>query len=53
MSDKHVDPVCGMEVTEEEAACSVEFQGKKFYFCNEACRDQFSTDPSKFIEQRD
>ncbi len=48
---KHVDPVCGMEVTEEEAACSYEYQGKKFYFCAESCRDQFASDPENFLSR--
>ena len=53
MSEKSIDPVCGMEVTEETAACSVEHKGRKYYFCAEACREQFATDPERFLEQRD
>jgi len=53
MEEKHVDPVCKMEVTPENAACSYDFQGKTYYFCDEACRDEFSSDPAKFLEKRD
>jgi YHS domain-containing protein len=34
------DPVCGM-IVDEEIAISEEFDGETFYFCCEACRDQF------------
>lgn len=53
MADKHVDPVCKMEVTEENAACSYEFNGKTYYFCNEACRDEFKVDPARFLDDGD
>jgi YHS domain-containing protein len=39
--EANVDPVCGMTVTKEEAACSYDYNGKTFYFCALSCRDQF------------
>ena len=48
-SEKHIDPVCGMEVKPEEAACSLEFRGRKYYFCAESCRAQFESDPENFL----
>jgi Cu+-exporting ATPase len=53
MDEKHVDPVCGMEVTEKEAACSYDFKGKTYYFCNESCRDEFQVDPARFLDDGD
>jgi len=35
-----IDPICGMEV-DEKTALSVEFEGKKYYFCSPGCRDKF------------
>ena len=30
MDEKYVDPVCGMEITAEEAADSVEYEGETY-----------------------
>jgi len=35
-----IDPICGMEV-DEKTALSVEYEGKKYYFCSPGCRDKF------------
>ena len=43
------DPVCGMEVDPEEAAASVEHEGKTYYFCAEGCKEKFESEPEKFI----
>jgi hypothetical protein len=32
MDEKYVDPVCGMEISAEEAADSVEYDGATYYF---------------------
>ena len=44
------DPVCGMEVNEEEAAATYEYQGKTYYFCAVGCKDKFAQDPGRFLE---
>ncbi len=44
----NVDPVCGMTVTKENAACSYEFNGKTYYFCAESCLEEFVRDPTKY-----
>jgi len=44
----NLDPVCGMTVTKENAACSYEHNGRTFYFCAESCRDQFAAGPDKY-----
>lgn len=51
MSDKKTDPVCGMEVTPENAACSLEYRGKTYYFCAEACRHEFAEHPEQFLRK--
>ncbi len=44
-----VDPVCGMEVT-EESEWTAEYEGVTFYFCSEGCRDKFIESPGEFLE---
>ncbi len=46
---ENIDPVCGMPVKPEEAACSYEYKGKKYYFCAESCRDTFMQDPTAYL----
>jgi len=49
--EKLVDPVCGMTVTKETAAGSTTYQGKTYYFCSKACKDNFTKDPQKYLAQ--
>ncbi|MGA2986298.1 MAG: heavy metal translocating P-type ATPase [Terriglobia bacterium] len=44
-----IDPVCGMEVTPEDAAGSYQYRGQQFYFCNISCLDQFQANPKAFL----
>lgn len=44
------DPVCGMEVDEDEAAATFEHMGKTFYFCAEGCKKEFEQDPRKYVK---
>lgn len=51
--DEHegnLDPVCGMEVTKENAACSYEHKGKTYYFCAQSCKDDFIANPAGFVK---
>ena len=34
------DPICGMEV-DEATGLSLEYEGRKYYFCHPHCRDEF------------
>ena len=42
------DPVCGMEVNEETATNTSEYEGTKYYFCCGGCKATFDRDPEKF-----
>ena len=44
------DPVCGMDVTSEEAAGSSEHNGVTYYFCGLSCLDRFRQDPEKYLD---
>lgn len=43
-----IDPVCGMRIDTEDAAATAEYQGQRFFFCSQACRDAFVTDPATY-----
>ncbi len=45
-----VDPVCGRELKRVDAAAAVDHHGTVYYFCSQACHDQFVADPSLFVE---
>ena len=49
MDETYVDPVCGMEVTAENAADSLEFDGQTYYFCSPGCRASFEAAPERYI----
>jgi YHS domain-containing protein len=43
-----VDPVCGMRIESDEAAGTIDYEGKTYYFCSETCRDAFQASPSAY-----
>jgi putative ABC transport system ATP-binding protein len=43
-----IDPVCGMSV-EREKAFSMKWESQLYFFCARGCRDEFMSDPQKFI----
>ncbi len=47
-TDGNIDPVCGMTVTKENAACSYDYNGKTYYFCAASCKDEFVAAPDKY-----
>src|SRR5688500_10289565 len=44
------DPVCGMDVTPENAAGSSDYGGRTYDFCSAACRSRFEHDPSAYVD---
>ena len=36
-SNEFIDPICGMTVTPETAAGSLEVRGETYYFCSKGC----------------
>src|SRR3954467_4266388 len=49
MTDKVLDPVCGMTVVPERAAAHVLLGGKDFYFCSKGCAAKFQQDPARYL----
>jgi len=48
----HNDPVCGMEINEQQASGKSEYQGKTFYFCSTTCKQQFDENPQRYATQK-
>jgi len=44
-----IDLVCGMEVDEKTAKNISTYNGEKYYFCSKHCKEQFDSDPQKYI----
>jgi Cu+-exporting ATPase len=46
-----IDPICKMDVDIATAELVSEYEGKKYYFCAQYCKDTFDTDPKKYRDQ--
>ena len=44
------DPVCRIDLDEQNAIASSEFQGKIYWFCTHTCKEAFEEDPERFIK---
>lgn len=47
------DPVCGMTVTRENAAATIEHDSTEYLFCSTHCADKFRADPERFVPSGD
>ena len=46
------DPVCGMSVDEKKAGTqSTNYQGHRYYFCGNECKDKFDSQPQNYTKQ--
>lgn len=45
------DPVCGMEIRQEDAAASRKTGGATYYFCSDRCAGRFDADAFQYIPQ--
>jgi len=43
-----IDPICGMKVDTEKGR-SLEYAGKRYYFCSQHCVEKFSANPEKYL----
>jgi len=46
------DVVCGMTVDENTPVATIEFEGKKYYFCSQQCVEEFKKNPEKYVEEK-
>ena len=51
MAETLKDPVCGMELTYENAQARSEYDGQTYYFCSLDCKEQFDQNPEKYANQ--
>jgi Cu+-exporting ATPase len=49
MTDTLRDPVCGMDVTYENAQARSEYNGQTYYFCSMDCKEQFDREPERYV----
>ena len=47
----HKDPVCGMQVEEQNAAGQSEYKDQTYYFCNEGCKRKFDENPEAYVRE--
>jgi len=47
-----IDPVCGAEVDPRKATFSADFNGAKYYFDSQECKDAFVKNPDRFMEMQ-
>jgi P-type Cu+ transporter len=43
------DPVCEMELDENDAEYTSQYAGQTFYFCSEECKDKFESRPERYV----
>ncbi|MBU4152993.1 MAG: YHS domain-containing protein [Proteobacteria bacterium] len=43
------DPVCGMEITENEPTLNSEHLGQTVRFCSDRCKNLFDLNPEKYM----
>jgi len=46
-----IDTVCGMQVRTSDAPAEASFDGQRFYFCSDRCRERFEANPTRFANQ--
>jgi YHS domain-containing protein len=44
------DPVCGMSVEEVSGTSQTQFEGKKYYFCSDECKNEFEAERDGYVE---
>ena len=44
-----LDPVCGMEISREDAVGSYVHEGQEYFFCNPSCRENFRANPRQYL----
>jgi len=42
------DPVCGMDVNEHDSRFSTNWEGQKYHFCSDQCKQEFDREPRHY-----
>jgi len=43
------DPVCGMQVDDQNASAKSQYQGKNYSFCSADCKRKFDQQPEQYV----
>ena len=46
------DPVCGMQVNDQNASAKSQHQGTTYYFCSKECKQKFDQQPAQYTGQQ-
>ena len=47
--DVLIDPVCLMKVSSKNSGIKYTYHAKTYHFCAEGCKQEFESDPDKFL----
>lgn len=47
----YTDPVCGMQVNDQQAAAQSQHQGQSYYFCSDGCKNKFDQNPQQYTSK--
>jgi YHS domain-containing protein len=45
------DPVCGAKVNENKAPATSTYQGERYAFCGQECKDKFDKNPEQYAKK--
>jgi len=48
----YIDPVCLMNVPENDNSSRYTYQFRTYYFCADSCREAFMADPRKYLDAK-
>lgn len=43
-----IDPVCGMQLDDQQTAITSQYMNRPYFFCSLGCKQQFDNDPQRF-----
>jgi YHS domain-containing protein len=49
----HIDPICGMQGEEQDAAGLSEYEGTTYYFDSQECMSKFNQHPERYADKSD
>ncbi len=45
------DPVCGMDINENQAKGKSEYKAQTYYFCSDSCKKKFEANPQQYARK--
>jgi YHS domain-containing protein len=47
------DPVCGKQVDQNKAPATSSYQGQKYSFCGQDCKNKFDQQPERYAQPKE